>query len=64
MNLPRLKCRADNHHAVKAFVSPAATITDYAAIVVLCERDIIGRQDELQLIECLPWRAGLLLDSI
>lgn len=55
MNLPRLKCRTDNHHAVKAFVSPAATITDYAAIVVLCELDIIGHHCKLQLIECLPW---------
>lgn len=54
MSIPRLKWRADNHHAEKAFVSPAATITDYAAIVVLCELGIIGHQYKVQLIECRP----------
>lgn len=53
MSLQRLKCRAYNHHAHKAFVSPAATIADYAAIVVLCELGIIGHQHK-KLIECLP----------
>lgn len=49
---------------VKAFLSPAATVADYAAILVLCELDIIGRQYKVQRSECLPGRACLLLGLI
>lgn len=53
MSLQRLKCGAYKHHTDQAFVSPAATIADYAAIVVLCELGVIGHQHK-KLIECLP----------
>lgn len=53
VSLQRLTWRAYNLHADKAVVSPAATIADYATIVVLCELGIIGHQHK-KLTECLP----------
>lgn len=53
MSLQRLKCTAYNRYADKAFVNPATTTTDYAAIVILCELSIIGHQHK-KLSECLP----------
>ena len=58
MSLQRLKCEAFNHLADKTFVSPAAIITDYAALVVLCELGIIGHQHKLKLF-CPPDFIGL-----
>lgn len=58
MSLQKLKCEAFNHLADKTFVSPAAIITDYAALVVLWELGIIGHQHKLKLIESLPCKLG------
>lgn len=52
VSLQRLKCRAYNH-AEKAFVSPSATVADYATVVVLWELGITGHQHK-KLIEGLP----------
>lgn len=53
MSLQILKCRACNRYAGKAFVNPATTTADYAAIVILCELSITGHQHK-KLIEYLP----------